>query len=58
MKEQDWLIKLIDFLLSPFRPKEQEINVLEDGEWARKKVSNPVSFSDLNEKYGEGNWSL
>jgi hypothetical protein len=58
MEKQSWLIRLIDFLLSPFAPKEQEISVLEDGAWVKKKVSNPVCFSDLNEKYGSGNWSL
>lgn len=57
MEKQSWLIKLIDFLLSPFAHKEQKISVFENGEWVRKEVDNPISFSELNEQYGD-NWRL
>lgn len=51
---------LLDKFLALFR---QDINLVEinvkDGEgWRIETVSSPVSFSELDERFGVGNWAL
>jgi hypothetical protein len=58
MESQSILSKIILFFLSPFNSKTLFINVKEDNEWRRKAVLGPISFSQLDELFGEGCWKL
>jgi hypothetical protein len=58
MNAPNWWHFLIGVLLLPFTDKKQTITALIDGEWQQCKVSNPITFSELDEKFGEGNWKL
>jgi hypothetical protein len=51
--------KIINFFRGfSTNPKTQLIYVKDEGTWLKQLVSNPVSFSELNEMFGEGNWKL
>jgi hypothetical protein len=51
--------KLINFFRSfSAKPRTQLIYVKDEGIWLKQLVSNPVSFSELDEMFGEGNWRL
>jgi hypothetical protein len=58
MNEFNWLQRLAGVFLALLPSKTMTVWVKEDGEMVQKRVKNPISFSELDEMFGEDNWSL
>ena len=58
MIELNWFQRLIERILDLLPSKTMTVWVKEDGVKIQKKVKNPIAFSELDEMFGEGNWSL
>jgi hypothetical protein len=53
------IIRVLNWLGSFFKSKTQTIWVLgENGAWSKMAVKNPISFSELDERFGKNGWYL
>ena len=60
MKPQTILEKILNFFSNLFglRPATMFVSVKTETGWERKTVVSPITFSELDERFGEGNWKL
>lgn len=54
----DRFVSLISTVFKLRPPKQRIVVFNEAGDRRDEFVSNPVTFSELNELFGEGNWAL
>lgn len=54
MRQFTFFGMILNFILPPVKPKNMLISVKENGTWRNMSVPNPITFSELNERLGEG----
>lgn len=57
MEKENLLQRIIRWIFMK-EEKSVDIYVKENGNWKIKQVPSPVKFSELDNQFGSGNWSL
>jgi hypothetical protein len=58
MKPLNLLDKILRFLLYRKKTTQQVLLLTRNGKWTSVGVADPISFSELNDLFGDGNWKL